>query len=232
MKTIPTPKAILITFRTSPASATWRGRSCIGKYRGQIDEQFAFLAFRTAPLVAASTMDAKIATADMASHMMVWAEIGRPNQREWTPQKWDRYAKDDGLYPSGYNLFEAEPSASLQAAIQENEKTRLMAANHPADPPDPPPSHHVSYDGRLWKGWMLPASDADTWFVAGSAKYKYVLESKDSEEALNSARAVWRGLALGPDTPLDHFRREQVGGAVSGFPAPEDGRRRVPEADG
>ena len=34
------------------------------KYRGQIDEQFGFLAFRTAPLVSASTMDAKVATAD------------------------------------------------------------------------------------------------------------------------------------------------------------------------
>ena len=30
------------------------------KYRGQIDEQFGFLAFRSAPLVSASTMDAKV----------------------------------------------------------------------------------------------------------------------------------------------------------------------------
>ena len=37
------------------------------KYRGQIDEQFAYTAFRTAPLVSGSTMDAKVATADMAS---------------------------------------------------------------------------------------------------------------------------------------------------------------------
>ena len=41
------------------------------RYRGQIDEQFGFLAFRTAPLVSASTMDAKIATADMASRLPV-----------------------------------------------------------------------------------------------------------------------------------------------------------------
>src|ERR1035438_6279975 len=38
-------------------------------HKGQIDEQFAFLAFRTAPLVSASTMDAKVATSDMASRM-------------------------------------------------------------------------------------------------------------------------------------------------------------------
>ena len=56
------------------------------QYRGQIDEQFAFLAFRTAPLVAASTMDAKVATADLASRLMVWAEIAmrRSQHRRWT----------------------------------------------------------------------------------------------------------------------------------------------------
>src|SRR5246127_1129771 len=91
------------------------------KYRGQIDEQFGFLAFRTAPLVAVATMDAKVATADMATHMMVWAEIGRPNQREWLPDKKYDFAGDDGLYPSGYYLFGAEPSATLRASIEQNE---------------------------------------------------------------------------------------------------------------
>ena len=67
------------------ACAMRRGRIFISKYRGQIDEQFGFLAFRTAPLVSASTMDAKIATADMAQNLMVWAAIGKPNQREWEP---------------------------------------------------------------------------------------------------------------------------------------------------
>src|SRR6516225_6386620 len=140
------------------------------KYRGQIDEQFGFLAFRTAPLVSANTMDAKLATSDMASHLMVWAAIGKPNQREWVPHKWD-YAKDDGLYPSGYYLFQGESSEALRAAIQQNEKTRLAASLQPPKPTtsasDPP-----SYEDRLWKGWLLPATDSDTWFVAGSAAYK------------------------------------------------------------
>jgi hypothetical protein len=55
------------------------------KYKGQIDEQFAFEAFRTPPLVANSTMDAKVVTADMANRLMAWAAIGRPNQRERLP---------------------------------------------------------------------------------------------------------------------------------------------------
>src|ERR1019366_6905103 len=81
------------------------------KYRGQIDEQFAYLAFRTAPLVSGSTMDAKVVTAEMANHMMVWGAIGKPNQREWLARgDFERsYPKNDGLFPSGYALFTTAP---------------------------------------------------------------------------------------------------------------------------
>jgi len=197
-----------IPYSPGPRDLAWQ--ELYRKYRGQIDEQFGFLAFRTAPLVSSSTMDAKIATADMANRLMVWAEIGKPNQREWLPHKWD-YANDDGLYPSGYCLFDAEPSASLLSTIQQKEKLRLTAAVDPtptnaADPP--------SYQGRLWKGWVLPASDADDWFVAGSAQYRRVLQTSDVGEALDAQRAVMRGLELSPDTPLNHLRREQTKGVL------------------
>jgi hypothetical protein len=200
-----------IPYTPYPRDLAWQ--ELYRKYRGQIDEQFGFLAFRTAPLVSSSTMDAKVTTADMASRLMVWAAIGKPNQREWLPRKWD-YAKDDGLYPSGYYLFEAEPSAALQSEIERNEKLRLTASLDPPKPKmpliaDPPP-----YEGRLWKGWVLPASDTDTWFVAGSARYRRVLESKNLEEALNTQRAIWRGLQLTPDTPENHTRREQTRGVL------------------
>ena len=200
-----------IPYVPEPRDLAWQ--DLYRKYRGQIDEQFGFLAFRTPPLVSASTMDAKILTSDMASHLMVWAAIGKPNQRERLPQKWDS-SKDDGLYPSGYYLFQQEPSDSLRATLQENEKARLAAlsdspktsASAVADPP--------SIAGRLWKGWVLPTSDADMWFVAGSAAYKRVLQSKDVEEALDAQRATWRGLELIPDTPSTHFLRERTRGVL------------------
>ncbi len=182
------------------------------KYRGQIDEQFAFLAFHTAPLVSASTMDAKVVTADMASNLMVWAAIGKPNQLEWLPQKWD-YVKDDGLYPSGYYLFQGEPSETLRAIIQQNEKARLALVDSPVST-TPAASGPPPFESRLWKGWILPATGADTWFVAGSAAYKSVLQSKDVEEALDSQRTGWRGLQLSPDSPANHFRREQTKGVL------------------
>lgn len=200
-----------IPYVPGPRDLAWQ--HLYRKYRGQIDEQFGFLAFRTAPLVSAVTMDAKVLTSDMASRLMVWAAFGKPNQREWLPQKSD-YNKDDGLYPSGYYLFQQDPSDSLRAALQKKEKARLAAMTDPPKPSgaavaDPPP-----IEGRLWKGWVLPATDVDTWFVAGSAAYKRVLQSKDVGEALDAQRASWRGLELVPDTPANHFQRERAKGVL------------------
>jgi hypothetical protein len=185
-----------------------------GKYRGQIDEQFAFLAFRTAPLVSASTMDAKVATSDMASRLMVWAEIGKPNQREWVSSRYG-YAKNDGLYPSGYALFRAEPSDTLRTAVQENEKTRLAAKPKPETKPETKPeAKTASLKDRLWKGWMLPASDADTWFVGGAAGYHRTLESDDVEKALSAKRAEYRGLKLSPENAMNRVRLEEAKGVL------------------
>jgi Phospholipase B len=201
-----------IPYVPGPRDLAWQ--ELYRQYRGQIDEQFGFLAFRTAPLVATSTMDAKVVTSEMASRLMVWAEMGRPNETAWLPnKKWD-YAKDEGLYPSGYHLFAAEPSTSLRAEIQQKEKLRLTASLDPPKPKAPAAADPPSYEGRLWKGWVLPASDAGTWFVAGSARYRRLLQSKNLEEALSAERTVWRGLEISPDTPENHFRREQTRGVL------------------
>ena len=61
-----------------------------GRSKGRIDEQFAFGAYDGAPLICGATMDAKVATADMANHMMVWAQFGRPNESAWRVQPGDR----------------------------------------------------------------------------------------------------------------------------------------------
>ena len=180
-------------------------------HKGQIDEQFAFLAFRTAPLVAASTMDAKVATSDMASRMMVWAEIGRPNQREWTPGTRSGYAKNDGLYPSGYVLLSAQPSESLRTAVQENERARLAPK---AKSENKAAAKAASLKDRLWKGWVLPASDADTWFVGGAANYYRILESDDVEKAVSGQRAAYRGLKLGAQNAMTHVQMETAKGVL------------------
>ena len=61
----------------------------------------------------------------MASRLMVWAAIGKPNQREWLPEP-GGYAKDDGLYPSGLLPVPGQ-SEQPRAAMQETK--RPAAAN-------------------------------------------------------------------------------------------------------
>ena len=46
-------------------------------HKGQIDESFAFLAMRTAPLVSSTHLDAKVTTGEMASRTMLWAVFGK-----------------------------------------------------------------------------------------------------------------------------------------------------------
>ena len=195
------------------------------KYKGQIDEQFGFLAFRTAPLVSPYTMDAKVLTSEMAQNLMVWAAFGKPNQREWLPRKTD-FAKDDGLYPSGYYLFQGTATPQLAAMVKEKEETRMAALAKPARAlkqvasgksapdqkaaDDPPPN----YDNLVWKGWVLPASDNDMWFVAGAAAYRRVLLSKDPVEGMEAKEVTWRGLEVNPDTASYHFRKEQTRGVL------------------
>jgi len=86
-------------------------------------------------------MDAKVASADMANQMMVWAEIGKPNQRERLAPP-SGYAKNDGQYPSGYVLIGASTPFPLSAS----------KANAPASAQ---PAKSISFKDRLWKGWML-----------------------------------------------------------------------------
>jgi len=213
LETYPDPRGDpdFIPYVPSRRDMAWQ--QLYNQYRGQIDEQFGFLAFRSAPLVAVSTMDAKVVTADMATHMMVWAEIGRPNQREWLPDKRYDFAGDDGLYPSGYYLFDAQPDQTLRASIEQNEKMRMAGSAAP-ETPAVSASNKPYYNNRVWKGWVLPASDGDTWFVAGSAAYYRVLQSNNVNEAMNAQRAVWRSLQVSAPTPLDQYRREQARGVL------------------
>ena len=168
------------------------------EHRGKIDEQFAFLAFRSAPLVSAATMDAKVLTADMASKMMVWAAFGKPNQTPWVTSERHAYAKNDGLYPSGYRLFTTAPPASTQVA----ESHKLES-----------PAHHL-IPSTLWTGWVLPATNADDWFVAGSVAYHNDLESGNIEDAVQARWAAYRRLQLEEPNERTRYEIEKNKGAI------------------
>jgi hypothetical protein len=99
---------------------------------------------------------------------------------------------------------------ACSAAVRQNEEARLAEKVAEKKPTKPGPD----YADRLWKGWVLPASDADTWFVAGSASYYRLLQSKDLDEGVEAQRIRYRGLKLAADNPQTRFQREQIKGAL------------------
>jgi len=208
----PDPKGqpVHVPYEPGPRDLKWQ--ELYREYNGKIDDQFAFLAFHTSPLVTASSMDAKVTNAEMASRMMVWAVFGKPNQREWVPSEWskEQYSKNDGLYSSGYRLISAEPNESLKAAILENELARTAAKS------DSPASekNKVKYKDRLWKGWVLPASEADDWFTAGSAAYYRDLESSDLSKAMAAHWASYRYASVAEPNAMNKFAEETHQGAL------------------
>jgi len=195
LETMPDPHAFPEYVPYVPESRDLVWQDLYRRYRGQIDEQFGFLAFRTAPLVSASTMDAKVVTADMASRFMLWAAIGKPNQREWVAPGSGR---DNGLFPSGYQLFTGDAPAALAAGAR--------AAG--AAPPAP---RQAGFADRLWKGWVLPASGAGIWLAAGSAAYWRALNSADPERSMDAWRIRFRGLQL---EQYDAFRVAEARGVL------------------
>jgi hypothetical protein len=209
----PDPKGAPAHVPYVPMARDLKWQEMYSQYKGKIDDQFAFLSMRTAPLVSSTTMDAKVVTADMASRMMVWATFGKPNQREWVPSAWQKqtYAKNDGLYPGGYRLIVAEPSESLRAAVESNEQARVNAKK-PAEAA--PAAAHPKYADRLWKGWLLPESDADAWLTAGSAAYYEDLKSSDVDKAVDAHWAGYRAAQIAKADEMQRFALDTHRGAI------------------
>ncbi len=186
-----------------PTNRDLKWQALYREYKGKIDEHFGFMAFHTAPLVSSTAMDAKVVTADMASRMMVWADFGKPNQRERVPSQADKneYAANDGLYTSGYRLIS---TASVPPAAPPQ-----TARTWVEDPPQ------QNYSARLWNGWVLPASSTDIWFASGTSAYYDDLDSKDLRNAMAAHWAEYRALSIVADpTPRQRFQLETQKGVL------------------
>ena len=204
---VPDPHGAPSDLPFSPTARDIKWQQMYREHKGSIDESFGFLAFRTAPLVSRSTMDAKITTSEMASQMMTWAFFGKPNQREWTPSPHDEYAPNTGLYSSGYKLFQAHAGSSVKPLLTGAPAATVIQASAEDSPRARGGRRHASASkDYLWKGWILPASDADIWLTAASAAYFEVLSGNDVENELNAYRADFREATLDHDLPLSQLK--------------------------
>jgi hypothetical protein len=201
----PDPNAPPVYIPYVPTHRDLKWQELYRQYKGKIDEQFGFMAYHTAPLVSETAMDAKVTTADMASRMMVWAEFGRSNQTERLPSQADRneYSGNNGLYPSGYRLISSGPAPA--AVTKASEAAAKISHPEPA---------RTQYGDRLWKGWVLPASDADIWFASGSAAYYEDLDSKDLSKAVAAHWAEYRSLSSSAPNAKQQFELETEKGAI------------------
>jgi hypothetical protein len=186
----PNGEPVHLPFVPAPRDVKWQ--ELYRQHKGKIDEQFGFLAFRTAPLVSSSSLDAKVTTGDMASRLMCWAVFGKPNQREWAPSSRDRrdFADITGIYSSGYRLIRAGAAPAAAEAPAPVASTR-----------EPVPMKNP-FSGQLWTGWLLPALDSELWLTAGSTAYYRVLKTEDWEQALEAERADYLAATLQGDQPL------------------------------
>ena len=183
-------------FTPAPRDITWQ--DLYAKYKGKIDEQFGFLAFRTAPLVTATSFDAKITNSDLASRLMLWAVFGKPNEREWVPSENQKqnYAGNDGIYSSGYRVLDALANDKLVTQVGQLKPTPKA---------ETPAKHERFEEAKLWKGWLLPSAPADLWLTAGSATYYEALTSDDAAKTVESYRVRLRGLQMKGDRPLNRM---------------------------
>jgi hypothetical protein len=93
----------------------------------------------------------------------------------------------------------------VRAALQEPAKSAVERRQ---------PPRRSTFTDRLWEGWVLPAADADTWFVAGSAAYHRLLQEADLDKAINATRIQYRGLKLSPVNAATRTRIEESKGVL------------------
>lgn len=198
-----------------------------GKGGFDIDASTRLLA--SSPINRPHACDGKLTTSEMAEKLVFIAHQGKTTQREkMVGGRW--IADLPGATPHltyGYTTFSPIwVTARLQAARAAWSKEKAVKA-----PPVPDVSgvkEAFGYDAKgLWTGTVRPASDADNWFVSGSAAYWQQLkhlpaapakafETQSATLADLATRHLWLEATEGIKAPLatvtdyDHYGAYQI----------------------
>jgi hypothetical protein len=183
--------------------------------RTGFDIDTATRAMATSPINRPHACDGKLTTAEMAEKLVFIAHQGKTTQREkLVGGRW--IADLPGATPHltyGYTAFSPIwVAARLQAAKAAGGKEKTAKA---ASAPDPAGMKEAySFASKdLWTGTVIPATDAENWFVSGSAAYWQQLKNLPETpakafEGLSSAladlntRHLWLGAREGVEAPL------------------------------
>ena len=163
-----------MVFRPSERDCKWL--ELYRKHKGKIDASFGKEAFTTAPLAAASSLDAKFTTADLAKGMKTFALFGPPRADEWEPKESQVERHGDAIRSIVGNdwtmLDVTRPAASstdAPVAVDLGPSWSRERSSRPGDSSKP-----------AWKGTILPQSDADIWLATAFADYERIVALEKS----------------------------------------------------
>jgi hypothetical protein len=152
---------------------------------GRIDGPAAARMLASSPINRPHACDGKLTTSEMAERLVLLAHQGKVTLREKFPVKDSRRMPDlPGAIP---HLVHDYAAASPIFITQQLKQAR---ARHPAATParkdptldlDAVKERYKLDKKRLWHGTVLPASDADNWFVSGTASYWTLLHGLPDE---------------------------------------------------
>jgi hypothetical protein len=150
------------------------------RFGGKIDVINAVNLMASSPINRPHACDGKVTNAEMASELVFMVHFGKTTQREKFPSKENRRMPDlPGATPHmtlGYSM----PSPIFITAALQKARARSSApvGGKKAAGADTT-AVAASYDleaRKLWRGSIVPASNADNWLTSGSAAYWQLLQ--------------------------------------------------------
>jgi hypothetical protein len=152
------------------------------QHKGRIDASAAFNVLASSPINRPHACDGKVTTSEMARQLMLYAHFGKVTLREKFPEKNSRLIQDlPNAIPHlslGYTAF------SPIFVVEQLKQHRMREGPTPARGPDDVTEAREVFSldrSMLWHNTVYPASDADNWFVSGSAAYWHILNSLPSD---------------------------------------------------
>jgi len=153
----------------------YRDTSFLNYYRrekGVIDGPSAMRFLGTSPVNRPHACDGKVTTGTMAQEMMLFAHYGKVTLREKFPEKNSRLMSD---YPNAIPHLTLGYTAFSPKYVVEKMKANHIEQKKEAARPEQDLSgvkDRYTYASKdLWYNTVYPASDADNWFVSGTAAY-------------------------------------------------------------
>lgn len=181
--------------RGKPANMVWkptdRDRKWLELYeksKGKIDAEFGKLAYSTAPLVSAITIDAKFTTSDLAKQLKTHALFGPPLGKPWQPSddEKQKYSEIRPLVGNPWTILHVEPPSKDKpegpAVVDLPDKVEAADSGSKSDGPQTilRTEDRSAPTEPSWFGTVLPKGDADVWLAAAFADYERIVALEKS----------------------------------------------------